>query len=216
MSFLSDLIPVKTTLSLVVLFVALAIGGCLYLTVDMDFEAKARAPPSSRTLKSGLSPEQIINSAQKAWSIIDANRAVIDVQTIHGNVLPAGVVSAFELEKWVSPPASHSFEVVISNQLKQRVLHFTYSLQYTYGGSFNGRGRYLDRLTIVPTRVFVAWAFVFNASVQINSVYNTGTHEDPIGAAQIEVHYRLKGLNTVESTESFFVTGDGQFTHSNA
>jgi hypothetical protein len=203
-------------IALFVLVVALGISACLYFTVDMNFEAKVRLPPSSRTLKSGLSVEEIFNSTQKAWSIIDANRAVIDVQTIHGNVLPAGVSNAFELEQWVSPPASHSFVVEISNQLQQRVLQFVYSVQYVHGGSFNGHGRYLDRLTIVPTRISVAWGFVFNASVQINSVYNTGTHDEPVAAAQIELRYRLKGLNIVESTESFFVTGDGQFTHSNA
>ena len=144
------------------------------------------------------------------------SRAVADVQTTYGNVLPSHIHDPFELENWVAPPASHSFTVLIHNQLKQRVLHFTYSLQYTYGGSLNGQGRYLDRLTIVPTRLSVAWAFAFDASVKISSVYNTGSHADPLAGAQIDLHYRLKGLNTVERTESFFVTADGHYTHSNA
>jgi hypothetical protein len=100
--------------------------------------------------------------------------------------------------------------------LKQRVLQFTYSLQYTYGGSLDGKGVYLDRVTIIPSRISVAWGFVFSANVQIASVNNFGTREDPIAGASVELHYRLAGLNIVERTETFHVTGDGEYFHSNA
>lgn len=131
-------------------------------------------------------------------------------------MLPSGVDDPFQLESWSSPPASHSFTVTIYNRLKQSVLKFDYSLQYTYGGSFNSKGAYLDRVTIVPSRIFVAWGFVFNASVQISSVHNIGTIDQPIAAADIDIHYRLTGLNTVERTESFHVTGKGDYQHTNA
>lgn len=61
----------------------------------------------------------------------------------------------------------------------------------------------------------MAWAYVFNASVHVVSVYNVGTRDEPIAAAHIELRYRLAGLNTVERTESFHVRGDGQYAHLN-
>jgi hypothetical protein len=140
---------------------------------------------------------------------------VIDVHTSYGNALPAHVTDPFELQQWASPPASHSFTVTIRNQLKQRVLQFTYSLQYTYGGSLAGHGAYLDRVTIIPSRISVAWAFKFNASIQIGSIHNVGTAEDPIAAVHVELYYRLVGLNTIERTESFHVRGDGRFVYLN-
>lgn len=105
--------------------------------------------------------------------------------------------------------------VNVNNRLKQRVLQFTYALQFTYGGSLDGKGAYLDRVTIIPSRVSVAWGFVFNASVQIASIHNVGKREDPIAAIHVELHYRLAGLNTIERTESFHVRGDGQYSHLN-
>ena len=132
---------------------------------------------------------------------------------MHGNALPVGVTDPFQLQKWASPPVSRSYTVNIFNRLKQRVLQLTYTLQYTPGRSLDGKGAYLDRVTIVPSRVSVAWGFVFNASVQIGNAYNTGTADDPIAALPIDLHYRLVGLNTIERTESFHVTGDGRYFH---
>jgi hypothetical protein len=106
--------------------------------------------------------------------------------------------------------------VTVYNRLKQRVLQFTYSVQFNYGGSLDGKGAYLDRVTIIPSRISVAWGFVFNAGVQIVSANNVGTRDDPIIAALVQLKYRLAGLNTIERTESFYVRGDGQYMHSNA
>ncbi|CAF1393209.1 unnamed protein product [Adineta steineri] len=206
----------KSTVSLVVLAIAIGIGSFLYLTLDTDFEAQPRT--LLHTSPSGSPTDRIsaiINNARQAWSIVDNNRAVVDVQTSYGNVIPSHITDPFELQSWTSPPASHSFTVNVYNRLKQRVLQFTYALQFTYGGSLDGKGAYLDRVTIIPSRISVSWGFVFNASVQIASVQNVGTREDPIAAAHVELHYRIAGLNVAERTESFHVRGDGQYVHLN-
>lgn len=137
------------------------------------------------------------------------------MQTSYGNGLPPGITDPFQLESWSSPPASHSFTVNIYNRLGQRVVQFTYTLQYNHGGSLDGKGAYLDRITISPSRLSVAWGFVFNANVQVTSVHNVGTRDEPIAAAHVELSYRLKGLNMVERTESFYVRGDGPYVHLN-
>jgi hypothetical protein len=66
---------------------------------------------------------------------------------LYGNVLPAHITNPFDLQSCSSPSTSHSFTVNVYNRLKQRVL------QYTYGGSLGGKGAYLDRVTIIPSRV---------------------------------------------------------------
>ncbi|CAF1007435.1 unnamed protein product [Adineta ricciae] len=189
-------------ISLVILLIAIGIGSFLYLTIDTDFEAQpgmVRTAGSPREFSSD-DIGRIINTARQAWSIVDQNRAVVDIQTSYSNVLPSHITDPFELQSWSSPPASHSYTVKVYNRLKQCVLQFTYSLQFTYGGSLDGK---------------VAWAYVFNASVHVVSVYNVGTRDEPIAAAHIELRYRLAGLNTVERTESFHVRGDGQYAHLN-
>ncbi|CAF2943327.1 unnamed protein product [Rotaria sp. Silwood2] len=220
--FLSALFSLKSIVSLFVLLIAFGIGSYLYLTLDTDFEAQPRIfshSTSSNLLKAKFPIDeinQIMNTARQAWSIINNNRAVIDIQTSYGNGIPGYITDPFELQSWSSPPASYSFTINVNNRLKQRVLQFTYTLQFTYGGSLDGKGAYLDRVTVIPSRISVAWGFIFNASVQIASVHNVGTRDEPIAAAHVELHYRLVGLNVVERTESFHVRGDGQYAHLNA
>ena len=220
--FLSALLSLRSIVSLSVLAISVGIGAFFYLTIDENFEIE-RPQQSLRANSGPLGKEvsfddvnQIINSARQAWSIIDKNRAVSDIQTSYGNVLPAHITNPFDLQSWASPPASHSYTVNIYNRLKQRVVQFTFSLQFTHGGSLDGKGAYLDRVTIVPSRISVAWGFVFNANVKVTSVQNIGTREDPIAAAYIELHYRLSGLNVVERTETFHVAGNGRYVYLNA
>ena len=107
-------------------------------------------------------------------------------------------------------PVSRSFNVTVYNRLRRRVLQFNYDLEFLYGGSLNGRGAYLDGITIIPSRTDVAWFYVFNANVEIVSVRNVGTKDNPIAAAQVELTYRLKGLNFAERRASFDIKGDGR------
>ncbi|CAF3433041.1 unnamed protein product [Rotaria socialis] len=220
--FLSGLASLKFTVSLFVLLIAVGIGSFLYLTLNTDFESQPRTlfrSGSSDPLKTPISSEnlnQIMNTARQAWSIVNNNRAIVDMQTSYGNGIPHRITDPFELQSWASPPISYSSTINVHNLLKQRVVQFTYALQFTYGGSLDGKGAYLDRVTVIPSRISVAWGFTFNASIQIASVHNVGTRDDPIAAVNLELHYRLEGLNVVERTESFHVRGDGQYTHINA
>jgi hypothetical protein len=130
----------------------------------------------------------------------------------YGSVLPANITPS-ELQLWKSPPASYYFTANVYNRLKLCVLRFTYALQFTYGGSLNGTGAYLERITVVPSRISVAWAFTFNASVHIGFAHNVGTRDQPIAAAHVELHYQLVGLNKVNRIETFHVRGDGKCEH---
>jgi hypothetical protein len=80
------------------------------------------------------------------------------------------------MEQW-SSPATRSYNVIYKNLLGITVLDLTYTViffffclkffilffffkvTYTYGGRLNGKGRYLDNISIIPTHVSVAWGF---------------------------------------------------------
>ncbi|CAF3447620.1 unnamed protein product [Rotaria sp. Silwood2] len=152
----------------------------------------------------------LFNKAKSVWSIISKNAATVDLHTIHGNVLPANINSSLDLQSWSSSPVSRSSTLTIYNRLGLRVLRFDYDLEFLYGGSLNGRGAYLDGITVVPSRTTVAWCYVFNANVEITSVRNVGTSDNPVAAAHVELKYQLKALSRAEGTTSFDVKGDGR------
>jgi hypothetical protein len=101
--------------------------------------------------------------------------------------------------------------VTISNRLGRRIVEFEYTLQFVHSSSIQKAEKYLETVTVTPTRVFVSWGYKFNADVQISSVRNVGSQDRPIAAVLIDQHYQLIGLNTVEGTDSFELRGDGGF-----
>ncbi|CAF2634530.1 unnamed protein product [Rotaria sp. Silwood2] len=185
----------------------------LVSTSDTDTIRAAPAPiNSAATPSSALMDDATIlfNKAKSVWAIISKNAATADIHTIHGNVLPANINNPLELQSWSPSPVSRSCSLTIHNRLGLRVLQFDYDLEFLYGGSLNGRGAYLDGITVVPSRTSVAWCYVFNAKVEITSVRNVGTSDNPVAAAHVELKYQLKGLSRVEGTTSFDVKGDGR------
>jgi hypothetical protein len=172
-------------------------------------QQKLKVQPAAES-NAAIDWTQVINYAQKAWQFIQDNKAVSDYQRKYANALPGGVGSAFELSNW-SAPNTRSYKIVYKNLLSVTILEFVYTVSYTYGGQYQGKGRYLDHITVLPTNVFVQWGWNFQASVSVPSIVNTGSSASPVAGASVELSYKLKALNSVERTESFFVKGDGYF-----
>ncbi|CAF4166023.1 unnamed protein product, partial [Rotaria sordida] len=180
---------------------------------DADTIMTAPAPVTVTATPSSIIIDEastLFNKAKSVWSIISKNAATADIHTIHGNVLPANINSPLDLQTWSPSPVSRSSSLTIYSRLGVRVLQFDYDLEFLYGGSLNGRGAYLDGITVVPSRTTIAWCYVFNANVEITSIRNVGTSDDPVAAAHVELKYQLKALSRVEGTTSFDIKGDGR------
>lgn len=155
--------------------------------------------------------DKIINMGKKVWTLVEANKPVVNVQLNTANALPANLPSWQSLGGWQTP-VSKVYRVSYKNMYGMNVVDFSYRILYTYGGNAKGKGRYLTHVTLVPHQLDVAWGFTFNAEAKIPSVVNAGTSEDPVGAMELMLSWKV---NTVmkhsESTASYFVRGDGQF-----
>ena len=153
--------------------------------------------------------EEIINLGKKIWEIVEAGRPVVDVKTDVADALPKGIENWGVLENWRTP-ISKTYEVEYKNLLGMKVVRFSYRILYTYGGSYQGKGQYLTRITVVPADLYVAWGFNFSATAQVPSVTNAGTNLDPLAAAELLVKWSIDNpINHAESTESYYVRGDG-------
>jgi len=158
---------------------------------------------------------QLIAFGKEVWKIAEAGRPVMNtssMQTI--TVLPktedGQVVSPLDMELW-KLPSSKSFRVEYRNGFGILVVGFTYTVVYQWGGSYEGKGKYLTGVNVMADDISVAWGYDFSASSKLVSITNTGSKVNPVVAAIFNISYRVKTvIKDQTSSETFYVTGSGK------
>jgi hypothetical protein len=157
----------------------------------------------------------IENIAQNTWSFIQANKAVIDINSNYANAVPSGVTDWTQLENW-SDPISQCFQIDYTNGFGMTVVSYTYCVVYTPGGDYNGVGQYLNHIQIVPSEIQVSWGYTLNAITSVPSVFNKGTSSNPIAAAEVHMQFTVSTAIKKDIQEHvYYVKGDGSFEHVN-
>ncbi len=159
----------------------------------------------------GINLDDIINLGQKIWTIIEKNQPVVNLKIQKAEALPAGVSAWTDLECW-QVPESRLFQVTYKNLYGMSVVDLKLRVNYTYGGRVNGVGRYLSQVTVLPAQLDVAWGFKLDANVSVVNVTNAGTRGNPVAGIQMDVNWVIRTpIKYSESTESFYVRGDGLY-----
>jgi hypothetical protein len=142
----------------------------------------------------GISLATIINLGKEAWKIIVANQPVADVKYHFANALPQGT-RANELDGF-SDLQMKSYRIYGVNGFGSTVYDTTVTLVHQFGGSYEGRGKYLETVAVVPSNVSVLWGYKLNYNVNNVAVVNVGTSEAPVAslsmAQTLEVSTVLK------------------------
>jgi len=157
--------------------------------------------------------DKIINLGQKIWSIIEANKPVVNIQTQYGTATPQGITHWSQLAGW-KPPEGTVYGFSAKNAYGIKVVDVKYQVLRTYGGSYNGKGKYLTAVTIQPLTVDVLWGYKFNLSVEIpdSSIVNVGTAQDPVAAMQPLVKWTIAtAIKSSDGRSTYYVQGDGLF-----
>jgi hypothetical protein len=150
----------------------------------------------------GVIFDSIVNLGKKVWAIVESNKPVVSVSYLYANALPKGVRSSEELDSF-SPLQATSYRVYGENLYGMTVYDLTYSLVHRYGGSYQGRGKYLENVSVVPTALDVMWGYTVDYKVDKVSVVNTGTRENPVGSVLLETLFKVSTV--VKSSESHSV-----------
>jgi hypothetical protein len=120
-------------------------------------------------------------------------------------------VDVLDVEYWF-PPVKRSYSMVYKNGYGMEVVQFKYSVIYSYGGSFRGRGMYLTGVQIIPESVRTAFGFDFEATMKLGGIQNQGSKYSPVAGATILMEYSVSSLvRTLLNVDSFFISGDGRF-----
>lgn len=129
--------------------------------------------------------DQIINIGQKVWDVIKANQPVLNIKYNYANALPRGVRSSEGLDGF-SELQSEGIRLWATNGFGATVYDFTLAAVHQYGGTYDGKGAYLETVSVVPTTVNVAWGYTVDVNVNNISSVNLGTKAAPIAGITLE------------------------------
>lgn len=120
-------------------------------------------------------------------------------------------VDILDTENWRAP-VKRTYQIVYENVYGIDVVTFRYSVIYSYGGSYNGKGAYLTAVQIIPESVRTLFGFDFTATMKLGGIQNQGTKVDPNAGATLLMEYTVSSImNAQNQVDSFFVTGKGAF-----
>ncbi len=174
------------------------------------------APPTGGE-PGGVNPlpvlNEIINTGLKIWKIIADNHPVVDVHTQYATALPKGQIGWADMGGW-QPPKGTIYELSAKNLYGVKVINVRYQVLRTYGGSYQGKGKYLTAVTVEPLLVEVAWGYHFtmDASVPDTSVVNVGTSENPVAGMMADLSWDIAtSLKDSRGKGLYFLQGDGAY-----
>eukprot|EP01126_Amoeba_proteus_P030675 TRINITY_DN3026_c0_g2_i7.p1 TRINITY_DN3026_c0_g2~~TRINITY_DN3026_c0_g2_i7.p1 ORF type:complete len:134 (-),score=16.23 TRINITY_DN3026_c0_g2_i7:97-498(-) len=89
-------------------------------------------------------------------------------------------------------------------------LNMTYQLHYNTGGQFNGKGKYLCSVAVIPTRIDVHMFYTFNMSSRV-TVGNIGTEDAPVAGMKLFLEWVLTSTigKVRQGAEVWLLQGDG-------
>ncbi len=120
-------------------------------------------------------------------------------------------VDIFETEGW-RLPSKATYEITYKNVYGMEVVKYRYSIIFTYGGTYQGKGAYLTAAQIVPDSVETLWGYTFTASMSLGGIQNHGTKENPVAGAVLAMQYSVETVVKASlTTDMYHITGKGGF-----
>jgi len=154
---------------------------------------------------------RIINIAERVWTFIEKNKPIVEIGSHYANAIPASITHWDQLSEWNTPETT-VYRFHAKNAYGMTMVDVTYAVLRTTGGKFNGKGRYLNGVTVMPIRVDVSWGYKLTMGVEIPTVSNVGTSEDPIAGMTANLTWSIETVvKTSRGTGVYYVRGDGQF-----
>jgi hypothetical protein len=132
--------------------------------------------------------DRIVALGERIWNFLVTNKPGADYEVFKTSVVPEGITSWTQLMKW-SKPVSKIYRVEFKNSFGSVSGSFDYRLTYFHSGSFKGKGKFLGQISVVPTNIKLGTDRSLKMRVELASVINFGTEEDPIAGAQIIISW---------------------------
>jgi hypothetical protein len=154
--------------------------------------------------------EVIVNIAKAAWEIYKDGKPVLNSQRDYASAVPSGLNSWTDLTNW-DTYSWGPFKINYKNLYSITVVSLTFNYQYAYGGrGADGKGRYLNQATVMPTDISVLWGWSFDAQMNVQPPLNLGSAASPVAGLVLTLDWKVSsGLTKIQNACSVRVSGDG-------
>jgi hypothetical protein len=167
-------------------------------------------PETTSDTGSGVDIGKIIALGEKIWDFIISNKPTAEYPVFKTSVVPAGITNWAQLKSWAKP-ISKVYHVEFTNMFGGSAGGFDYRITYFYNGSFNGKGKFLGQISVVPLNVSLHTDRTLKMNVELASVLNFGTETDPVAGAQIIVTWSTPTTTHYEMNSSeYMIYGTGE------
>lgn len=156
--------------------------------------------------------DRIVNLAEKIWSIIERNQPVAEINVKYANAVPYGIQHWTQLQGW-SKPKTVKYSFVAKNAYGMRVVKVVYQVHFTYGGNYQGKGKFLTGVTAEPISVETAWGYKVSLTAEVpdSTIANVGTHDDPIASMQLQLKWKIHTvIKDLEQKAIYYLDGTGK------
>ncbi len=149
-----------------------------------------------------------INLAKQIWPIIENNRPVAKVHTDYANALPHDITSALDMENF-SDLQIDTRRYYATNIYGMTVYDIVISAVHQYGGTFNGKGAFLETVSLLPSQVDVIWGYTVNLGAKHIKTTNAGSKDQPVARMILDLTFSVETVfKTHRTTDVFEFRGD--------
>ncbi len=178
-------------------------------------------PTSSKGMVSAANVGQVIAVAkdlvalgESIYTLVQKGKPSNKTTSAPISVIPkegGSYIDIFDTENW-SMPRKNTYEIIYKNYFGMEVVKYRYSVIFSYGGSYKGKGAYLTAAQIVPESINTLYGYTFSATMKLNGITNHGTKDSPIAGAIMAMEYTVETvLQASLETDSYHITGRGGF-----
>ena len=119
-------------------------------------------------------------------------------------------VEPFDMEGF-SFPVEKSYVARVKDGTGREAVTFNYKVIYSYGGSYNGVGKYLTNVIIIPGSVVTRFGWDFNASMKLSGIMNHGSKANPVAGVMVTIKYQMNSFaSAFERNDTVHITGNGE------
>lgn len=152
----------------------------------------------------------IIALGNKIWDFIITNKPNAEYDVFKTSVVPSGITSWTQLQKW-SKPTSKVYRVEFTNMFGQPAGGFDYRITYFHSGVYKDKGKFLGQISVVPTNIHLKTDRQLKMKVELASVINFGSEENPIAGAQIIINWSSPTTTRYEMySAEYMIYGTGE------